>query len=194
MRFAAWALGAFLFLGAEGGFAAEMGPAGAVVAFCHGYSCSIKTPVRLTPKDMAALKAMVAKGRASPAAERKALGSAEQWFEKRAAQFAGTAGDRPKGDFAGAFDPTQLDCIDESTNTTTFLKLIEARGWLVHHTVSRTRARGFLLDGRYPHNTAVVKEKGTGVEWAIDSWIPANGEYPDIKPLSQWLREGGIHG
>jgi hypothetical protein len=164
---------------------------GATLSFCHGYGCEIRTLVRLTPKDMETLKAIVAKGKANPAEELKALGKAEQWYEIRAAVFAGTGSDRAKAEPGDAYDPTQLDCIDESTNTTAFLKLIEARGWMVHHTVSRPRERGFLLDGRYPHNTAVVAEKGTGVEWAIDSWIPANGQFPDIKPLAQWLKEGG---
>ena len=69
------------------------------------------------------------------------------------------------------------------TNTTTLLKLIESRGWLKHHKVGKTKARGFLLDLRYPHNTATVIENDNGEAWAIDSWIPANAEFPDIMPL-----------
>ena len=65
-------------------------PAGATLSFCHGYGCEIRTLVRLTDKDMATLQAIVAKGKANPAEELKALGKAEQWYEIRAAAFAGT--------------------------------------------------------------------------------------------------------
>ncbi len=50
-------------------------------------------------------------------------------------------------------------------------------------------ARGFFLDGRYPHATAVIKEKASGKQHAVDSWVHDNGVYPEIKPLSVWLKE-----
>ena len=88
------------------------------------------------------------------------------------------------------YNASQLDCIDESKNTTTLLKLIEKRGWLSHHRVGRPKHRGFLLDLRYPHNTATVIEKDSGEAWAIDSWIPANAAFPDIMPLKIWVTKG----
>ena len=88
------------------------------------------------------------------------------------------------------YDASQLDCIDESRNTTTLLKLIEERGWLSHHKVGKPKIRGFLLDLRYPHNTATVIEKQSGEAWAIDSWTTANAEFPDIMPLKVWKTKG----
>jgi hypothetical protein len=163
---------------------------GATITYCHGYGCTARSRVILSPAEMARLKALVTVGKASPAAEREALGKAQSWYERVVGATLGTGNDKPKGDFQGAYDLSQLDCIDESTNTTAFLKLIESRGWLSQHTVGKPRTRGFLLDGRYPHNTAVVVEKGSKEQWAIDSWIPANGEMPDIKPISVWVKEG----
>ncbi len=189
MRRIAWIAWLAVFLpGAEpNAVAAE---AGATIVYCHGYGCTARSRLNLTPVEMAKLKALVTAGRSNPAAERAALGKAQSWYERVAGGVLGTSNDKPKGDFQGAYDLSQLDCIDESTNTTAFLKLIEGRGWLNQHTVGKPKTRGFLLDGRYPHNTAVVIEKGSKEAWAIDSWIPANGEMPDIKPISVWVKEG----
>ncbi|MEZ5838943.1 MAG: hypothetical protein R3D02_00370 [Hyphomicrobiales bacterium] len=53
-------------------------------------------------------------------------------------------------------------------------------------TRSERRQRGFFLDGRYPHVTAVLVEKG-GVPYAIDSWPGPNGATPEIKTLDAWF-------
>jgi hypothetical protein len=162
----------------------------AAVSYCHGYGCKQRTTVRFSAADMSRMKAIVAAGAGTAAAEREALGKADQFYEKIAGAQSGTSNDERKGSFGDAYNGAQLDCIDESTNTTTLLKLIESRGWLKHHKVGRPKARGFLLDLRYPHNTAVVIETASGQAWAIDSWIPANAEFPDIMPLSVWLTKG----
>jgi hypothetical protein len=162
----------------------------ASLQYCHGFGCKLGTSIHFSAMQMTALRDIVRAGKASPEAERRALGKADQWFERVAGAATGTSGDRPKGAFLDAFDPTQLDCVDESTNTTTLLRLIESRGWLSHHKVGRPKSRGFLVDLRYPHNTATVIERESGEAWAIDSWIPANARFPDIMPLSEWMARG----
>jgi hypothetical protein len=169
---------------------AALAEAPATIRYCHGYGCKIRSPVTFSGSDMVRLRGIVTAGRASAAAERQALGKADQWYERVAGAATGTSKDGPKGTIGGAFNPDQLDCIDESTNTTTLLKLIESRGWLKHHKVGKTKARGFLLDLRYPHNTATVIENDNGEAWAIDSWIPANAEFPDIMPVKLWVTKG----
>jgi hypothetical protein len=170
----------------EGALAEEAGS----VSYCHGYGCKLRTTVRFGGADMARLKSIVAGGGRSAEAERNALGKADQWYERIAGAQSGTSQDEAKGAFSDAYNAAQLDCIDESTNTTTLLKLIEGRGWLKYHRVGRPSARGLLFDLRYPHNTAVVIEKDSGEAWAIDSWIPANAEFPDIMPLTVWKTKG----
>ena len=179
-------LGAMVALSVPPAAAAEP----ASIRYCHGFGCKQTTSVRFTSADMAKLKSIVRAGRSSAEAERKALGKADQWCERRAGAASGTSGDKPKGGFSDAYNASQLDCIDESKNTTTLLKLIEKRGWLSHHRVGRPKHRGYLLDLRYPHNTATVIEKKSGEAWAIDSWIPANAEFPDIMPLKIWVTKG----
>jgi len=46
-----------------------------------------------------------------------------------------------------------------------------------------------LIDGRYPHWTAAVRDN-SGKDWAVDSWFEVAGGPPDIVPLSYWRTRG----
>ncbi|WP_439529159.1 hypothetical protein [Pannonibacter sp.] len=157
------------------------------VYICHAFGCARKTPVDLGRRDLNRLQAFLRSGAASPAAERAAVARAVAWMESRVAVQVGSQNDRGGLDLQGAGVPGQMDCIDEATNTTSLLLLVEARGWLRHHSVRAPVARGFLLDGRYPHATAVLRET-KGRDYAIDSWPKANGLPPVVQPLDDWFR------
>ena len=62
-----------------------------------------------------------------------------------------------------------MDCIDKSTNTRTLLKYLESHGLLRYHDVMMNASRGFFVDGRYPHSTAVIRD-ASGMKWVVDSW------------------------
>ncbi len=165
-------------------------PRGDRIVICHGFGCNLRTPVDFSAKDLARLQEIIASGDASPAAERQALARAVQWQELRVAPTVGSGND--KGGFT--FDsgvPGQMDCIDEATNTTSLLLVAERHGFLKHHVVRSPVARGFFLDGRYPHATAVVSEKKSNDAWAIDSWTHDNGVSPDVMPLDTWFAQYG---
>jgi hypothetical protein len=51
-------------------------------------------------------------------------------------------------------------------------------------------SRGYLLDFRYPHATAVVANRMSGARWAIDPWPKRNGQRPDTLPIAVWLKGG----
>lgn len=165
-----------------------------VLRYCHGYGCAMRSPVRLSAGDLATLRRIVQGGAKSPAAERAAIGRADQWFERVAGAQTGTSADGAKDVYELFTPPSQIDCVDEAENTTTLLKLMQQRGWLKHHKVGRIDRRGFLIDGRYPHHTATIREAGSGQIWVVDSWVRANAEPPDIKPLEIWKQEGGLRG
>lgn len=79
----------------------------------------------------------------------------------------------------------QTDCVDESTNTTRFLRLMHAEGLLRFHDVKQPAFRAhFLLDA---HNTATLRERETGVEFVVDSWFKANGAMPYVQALDDWF-------
>jgi hypothetical protein len=157
------------------------------VFVCHGYTCRIVTPVRLASKELSQIAGALAAGAHDAAAEREAISDAVQAFETIVGNRVGTAHDLPGMQFGKGADD-QMDCIDEATNTTSLLLVLEKHGYLKHHSVEAPAARGFFIDGRYPHATAVLKDRSSGEKWAIDSWPRANAKPPVIMPLAEWKR------
>jgi hypothetical protein len=79
-----------------------------------------------------------------------------------------------------------LDCLDTTANTISLLLVLQDAGTLTHHRIEPPQSRGIFLDGRYPHFTAVIREKNSGQRWAVDPWTRAPGQEPEILPLRQW--------
>ena len=169
-------------------------PSGDRVYVCHGYGCRVVSRVTLSPAEIAQIAGPLAQGAEDAEAERAAISGAVQRYETIVGARTGTSGDRGRMDF-GRGDASQMDCIDEATNTTSLLVFLEERGHLRHHKVGRPVARGILIDGRYPHATAVLAETGkdgaSGGSWAVDSWPEPNGGPPLIQPLQTWMRSSG---
>lgn len=167
-------------------------PTAGQLVLCHGHGCRFKTPVAVTPADRARLGGFLSAGGASAPAERAAIARAVAWTERRYGADMGTRGDRPRTGYTDAGDRGQLDCVDESLNTTAVLLYLEGQGWLRHHKVGAIVSRGYFLDLRYPHQTAVIRTRRGGEAWAVDSWTRASGMLPEIMPLSAWSGQGGL--
>ncbi|MBZ9653613.1 hypothetical protein [Phyllobacterium lublinensis] len=157
-------------------------------SICHGYGCTFKTKVSLTAADQARIASIMAAGRGSAQAERSAVRRAVQVFERRNTQVIGVI-DRPKMDFGEGRQKGQMDCVDESTNTDHFLRYLQSAGLLRFHTVDRRDARGMFIDGRYPHFTAVLRDR-SGTLWVVDSWFEPGGGLPDVMRLAEWKVRG----
>ena len=155
---------------------------------CHGYDCTYRTKVTLSSKEESRIRNLLQKAGRSASDERKTLQTAVAIFEERGTATIGVR-DKPKMQFGKARIKGQMDCVDESINTDSFLRYLQSRGWLKHHTVVRRTTRGSFIDGRYPHWTAVIKDT-SGQSWAVDSWYEAGGGLPDIMPLQEWKRRG----
>ena len=157
------------------------------IVICHGFGCEYRTMVSFGPADVAKLAELLAPGRTSAGAERRSIASAAAWFDQRIGPAAGTTQRVAR---AGAFTergPGQMDCIDSSQNNTSLFLILEQLHLLHHHRVEGPEARGFLLDGRGPHATAVLRDIHTGQKWAVDSWTHKYGDRPDVMPLDQWM-------
>jgi hypothetical protein len=84
--------------------------------------------------------------------------------------------------------------VDESTNTTSYLVVLQSNGLLRYHTVEGPLGEDNMLYGTmigrpvkyWPHYTATIRETKTGQRWAVDSWIGDNGENPSITKLEDW--------
>ncbi len=161
-------------------------PAGLTLGICHGFGCQHQTTVRLGEADVAALARIMQAGQENAAAERAAVREAVMWVEARVGPVVGSDADIGGLDMWNAGVEGQMDCLDETTNTTTTLLLLADNGLLTHHSPAYPVARGFFLDGRYPHATAVLRDDATGEDWAIDPWPHANAEDVDVLPLSEW--------
>jgi hypothetical protein len=95
------------------------------VVICHGFACKFRTVIAFGPNDHAELRKIMAKV-TSPNAERVAVARAVAWYEKRIAPEAGTAGAKARSTASG--DPSQIDCVESSLNTTSALLMLQRLG------------------------------------------------------------------
>ena len=160
------------------------------VYVCHAYGCRQSTRFAFSEADIGEIRALMDKTRKAdtPAEERRAVAYAVGWMERRTGDVIGTSKDRPGMDLLAAGDPTQQDCVDEATNTTSYMLVLQHNGLLRHHTVGTPFSKENPLRGvsGWPHWTGVLDEKGAGQKFAVDSWIYANGENPAIVEAEKW--------
>ncbi len=159
------------------------------VYVCSAYGCQKQTPVNFSEKLPAIADLMKKTKKADSAAEeRRAIAYAIGYMERHAGEVAGTKNDRPGMDWDGSGDPTQQDCVDEATNTTAYMLVLQNNGLLKYHTVGRPFSRGNILLGvsNWPHWTGVLWETSNKQKWAVDSWIYDNGENPAVVEAEKW--------
>src|SRR5690606_25442653 len=169
---------------------------------CYNYGCNQEATVRFSERQ---LRTLAKRLRALPSAaeERNALadviGQMYYWVGQQSPVYADKGGNAFDDEANGA-----MDCIDHSTTTTRFLKVLERRGMLKYHAVAdvERRHRFFLFD----HFSAVVQEfprpipasmvdgdaeKANAHQYVIDSWFVNNGEPAVVLPLESWLDGAG---
>jgi hypothetical protein len=161
-------------------------PTPTLVVVCHAFGCSNQTHILLTTSDRARLSSLLAAGKASPVAERRAIAGAVQWFERRIGPVAGTTQRVARAAAAESGAPGQMDCIDLSANNTSLFLVLMQLKLLHHHRPELPVSRGFLVDGRMPHTTAVLSETKSGQRFAVDNWTRKYGELPEVMPLDEW--------
>jgi hypothetical protein len=120
----------------------------------------------------------------SSSEERRAMAYAIAWMERRVAPAAGTATDRPGMDFGGSGVTSQQDCVDEATNTTSYLLVLDRHGLIRHHRIERPFAKDSI--NRWTHWAALVEEKATGARFAIDSSGGPNGDNPTVQAAASF--------
>ena len=160
-------------------------PAVSAFGHCSGHGCEDLQKVGLSVSEWADIRAVFAPAAASPAEERAQIADAVARFERVVGRKTGTAEDLG-GTWPGFMLSGQLDCVDETLNTQTLLRLLAAEDLLRWHRITAPAGRGSFLDG-LPHRTAVLAEHDSGTEYAVDSWFYDNGREPEIVLLAQWL-------
>ncbi len=173
------------------------------VDVCYNYGCNQEATVRFSDRQLRTLAKRL-RSLPSPAEERKTLaeviGQMYSWAGQQSPVYADKGGNAFDDEVNGA-----MDCIDHSTTTTRFLKMLERRGLLKYHVVAdvERRRRFFLFD----HFSAVVQEfprpvrastvddgtaeKSKTHQYVIDSWFVDNGEPAVVLPLEDWMNGAG---
>lgn len=151
---------------------------------CYDHGCNTVVRTSLSKGQWESLTSPLADQAKNPQEERAAIAEAIAIMEHIVGNQTGTHADKG-GNMKGFGQPGQMDCVDESTNTHTYLTLLEKSGLMKWHRLSKRSTRLGLFAGM-PHSTAVLEENGSGIRYAVDSWFHDNGEPPAIIELTEW--------
>ncbi len=151
---------------------------------CQGGGCYEADKVSLSDAEWLPVKKIFSASASSAEDERKKIALAIGVLEDIVGKKIGTS-----GDLAGTFDNSaykgQQDCNDEAINSTTYMRLLQQKGYFKFHEIEDMRTRNFFFTG-WPHTTAVIHENKTGDRFAVDSWFYDNGHPATIVPFAQW--------
>ena len=154
-------------------------------SMCHGQGCREVEQLSLSDQEWQKISAHFQPPAQSARQERQQIALAIAEFEKIIGSKTGTNRDKARL-FEHMGSPGQLDCIDESTNTTVYLMILKKHGLLHWHEPMDHVTRGFFIFG-WPHSSAAMREiRHPEREYAVDSWFEDNGKPPHIIPLEQW--------
>ena len=156
---------------------------------CFNWSCVSRQTMTFTPNDMALLKRHMALCPSTSLQYRLQHVRIGIWQMELLAQKYQPllANDLAINDFEEEVEG-RMDCIDNTSNTTTYLHILrdirELAGW----TVSSPKVRN-LFDITAVHWTAVIIDTESGLPWSVDSWYRPNGHLPMVMPLPSWIDE-----
>jgi hypothetical protein len=153
-----------------------------LVPVCFNYGCTTLSMVRFGPAELDEVGRMFA-GAVTAQAERAAIAQAMGRLYFHAALQTPTWRDRG-GNIDDEGMDGRMDCIDHSTNTTTYLALLERNGWLRFHSVAGPVQRGRFLA---VHWGAQLRENGGEARWIVDTCFYDPGSPATIYTLDEWL-------
>lgn len=179
---------AFLLLLASGSWAL----ADETVRICYGYGCLVEVDVHIDETRVQQLGGLLGFAVDAPG-ERQMLSLLVGRFYEWAGEETPVHNDRG-GNYADEGVSGAMDCIDHSTSTTRFLRMIERRGLLRWHTVLEPQLRSTLYI--FEHYSAAIEEKQfvpdeEPARFVVDSWFVDNGEPAVILPLEDWKNGAG---
>lgn len=155
---------------------------------CHGFSCSYKTRMGFEKQDWQALLAHFNPPARTAEEERRTIAMAVRNIERYINQNSGLHPDQGKAETFEK-DEDQMDCVDETINTSLYLKFLDEAGVFRFHEFAQPVHRGYLVNGMWPHNSAAVREISTGVIYVIDSYYYDSGEKIAVVPFDTWLAD-----
>lgn len=158
-------------------------PSLTAMTYCSEHDCVTRTPVSLEGGVWKKITNLFQTMPASAEEERQLLAMAVGLYEEHAGQIAGTSQDKPR---TGINSSRQLDCIDETLNTTMFFMVLKKEGLIRFHTLEGTVGRGDAFD--WPHFALSLAEKEGSKQFVLDTWFRPNGQPADILTLAEWKK------
>lgn len=170
------------------------------VSVCFNYGCLTQAEVVFADAQLDEITRLLSAA-TNPVQERDAVAKAVGRLLGWAGEQTPIAADRG-GNYADMAVYGKMDCIDHSTTTTRFLRMIESKGMLRYHRVLDPALRHrFLI---FDHYSALIEEKKTASEcgcdgeveeneneesperYVVDSWFFDNGRPAVVMPLARW--------
>ncbi len=160
------------------------------IKVCYDFSCKTTSKVQFNTEDWNKVTVLF-EDNADAWEERQKMLEAVATIEEIVGTYTPTYRDVGKNwpinnsELAGK--PGQMDCIDESINSTTYLKMMEREGLFKFHIVrDRAYRKSFLRQ----HWAAQIVETRNGHHYIIDSWFKDNGELPYLVKGEAWHNLG----
>jgi hypothetical protein len=155
------------------------------IPVCMNFSCRDRQFVAISLEEWNSVADWMRPAAPDAATERTNIKNAIGWMEVIVGRhtpthrdLGGDLGDRKDAQFPG-----QLDCIDESFNTTAYLQLFQNNGLLKYHKVVD---RAFRRSIRDQHWAGQIETLDSGKRWVVDSWFQRNGYLPYIQKSEEW--------
>jgi hypothetical protein len=149
---------------------------------CHGNGCALRSTVSLAGQPWGQVMEYFEVPANNPEEEREKISHAIALIEVIIGEKIGSHTDVGQNVYK-YYDEGQMDCVDETVNTSMYLHFLKESEALRWHKVGDPLHRGFF----WPHNTAVVEEIQSGKRYVIDSWFFNNGVKPSIVTAEEWL-------
>ncbi len=164
-------------------------PTPAHFTVCHGFNCVEKSPASLSGEQWRRVAAVFQPRPKNARAERAQIARAVALIGKMVGPQTGTDAHqwthRNLLVWPNLGDLTQVDCVDASVNTWTYMTMMERDGMFRFHRVAQLSYAGSLTDPDL-RNTAVLREKDGGY-FAIDASLVDYGQPPLVMPLEVWM-------
>lgn len=160
-----------------------------VYRVCFNYDCNRSQAVHLSPQEWQVVVNQFRPAAGSAGEERGMIRRAIAVLEHITGTKTPTHRDRG-GNAIPDNNHGQMDCIDESTNTSNYLSLLDAHGLLRwHRAAGRAYRAPYWVD---VHWAGQIVEVQTQDRYVVDSWFLDNGEMPYVQALNDWLRKEPI--
>lgn len=168
---------------------ASVDPTPAAFTVCHGFNCVERKAVSLSAEQWRRVAAAFEPRAKTAQQERQQIARGLALVQSFVGPQTGTAAHqwthRSMYVLPNLGDLSQLDCVDSSVNTWTYMTMMERAGLLRLNRVAPLSYAGSLTDPDV-RNTAVLEEKNGGY-FAVDASLVDYAEPPLIMPLAVWL-------